>query len=66
MARQHAYEVLVSAKTSDEAIEIASEAIPPHRKIVRSEAADASAEEGPNSFRVSIWFEGSGDEGPAG
>jgi hypothetical protein len=63
MARQHKYEVLVSASTPEEAIEVASEAIAPTCTIVRSEAEDVSAEEGPHSYRVSIWFTGGkGDE----
>jgi hypothetical protein len=58
MARQHKYEVLVSAKTPEEAIDVASEAIAPGSVIVRSEAEDVSAEEGADTFRVSIWFTG--------
>ena len=52
------YEALVSASSSDEAIAIASEAIPAERQIVRSEAEDVSAVEGANSYRVTLWFEG--------
>lgn len=63
MARQHKYEVLVSAKTRAEAIAIASEAIPPHKPIVRSEARDVSAEEGPDTWLTTVVFEGGGDEG---
>lgn len=63
MARQHLYEVVVSAKTGEEAIEVASEAIPPHRKIMHADAVDVSSEEGSDSYRVSIWFAGGGDEG---
>ena len=65
MAREHKYEVLVSARTTEEAIDIASEAIAPGCTIVRSEATDVAAEEGPNTFRVSIWFSGGKGEGPA-
>ena len=66
MARQHKYEVLVSAQTPEEAIEVASEAIAPSATITRSEALDVSVEEGANTFRVSIWFTGGKDDDPAG
>ena len=62
MGRQHKYEVLVSAKTRDEAIAIGAEAIPPHRPIVRTDA-HLEAEEGPDTWRVLVVFEGGGDEG---
>ena len=52
------YEALVSAKTRDEAIEIALEAMPRGRSLVRSEAEDVSAEEGPDSYRVTVVFSG--------
>jgi hypothetical protein len=52
------YQALVSARTREEAIEIASEAISPDKQVVRVEAEDASREEGPDSWRVTLWFSG--------
>jgi hypothetical protein len=52
------YEALVSAKTREEAIEIASEAMSPEKQIVRVEAEDVSAHEGPDSWQVTLWFTG--------
>ncbi len=52
------YEALVSAKTRDEAVEIALEALPRGRTFVRSEVVDVSAEEGPDSYHVTIVFSG--------
>jgi hypothetical protein len=60
MSREMKYEALVSAKTRDEAIEIALEAMPRGRSLVRSEAEDVSAAEGPDSFRVTIVYSGVG------
>jgi hypothetical protein len=62
MGRQHKYEVLVSATTRDAAIEIAAEAIPPHRPIVRTDAW-LEPGESPDTWRVLVVFEGGGDEG---
>ena len=62
MGRQHKYEVLVSASTRDEAIEIAAEAIPPHRPIVRTDAWPEPGES-EGTWRVLVVFEGGGDEG---
>jgi hypothetical protein len=52
------YEALVSAGTREEAIAIASEAMSPEKQIVRVEAEDVSAREGPDSWRVTLWFTG--------
>ena len=52
------YQALVSARTREEAIEIASEAISPDKQVVQVEAEDVSAEDGPDSWRVTLWFEG--------
>ena len=52
------YQALVSAKTRDEAIAIASEAMSPEKRVERVEAEDVSAEEGPDSWRVTLWFSG--------
>jgi hypothetical protein len=54
----HRYDSLVSASSRDEAIEIASEALPRGKQAARIEAVDVSAAEGPDSWRVTIWFEG--------
>lgn len=64
MSREMKYESLVSASTRDEAIEIALEALPRGRHVVRTEAEDVSAEEGPNSFRVTVVY-GGGSAGEA-
>jgi len=60
MSREMKYESLVSASTRDEAIEIALEALPRGRHVVRTEAEDVSADEGPNSFRVTVVYAGGG------
>jgi len=52
------YQALVSARTRDEAIAIASEAMSPGKQIVRVEAEDVSAQEGPDSWQVTLWFIG--------
>jgi hypothetical protein len=54
----HRYDSLVSASSRDEAIEIASEALPRGKEAARIEAVDVSADEGPDSWLVTIWFEG--------
>jgi hypothetical protein len=54
----HRYDSLVSASSRDEAIEIASEALPRGKQAARVEAVDVSAREGPDSWLVTIWFEG--------
>ncbi len=60
MSRELKYESLVSAKTREEALEIALEALPRGRTFVRGEIEDVSAEEGPNSYRVTVVFSGAG------
>jgi hypothetical protein len=52
------YQALVSARTREEAIEIAAEAMAPDKQIVQVEAEDVSREEGPDSWRVTLWFTG--------
>jgi hypothetical protein len=54
--RNTRYEVLVSADSAEQAIEIASEALPKHSVLAKSEAVDASAEHGPNSWQVSLTY----------
>jgi hypothetical protein len=50
------YQALISARTREEAQEIAEEAISPDKRVVRVEIEDVSAEEGPDSWRVTLWF----------
>jgi hypothetical protein len=66
MAHELKYEVLVSARTREEAIEIAAEGLGPEQHMVRSAAEDVSATEGPDSWRVTLWFTGGrrGGDGP--
>jgi hypothetical protein len=66
MPRELKYEVLVSARSPAEAIEVAAEGLGPEQCVVRSEALDVSAVEGPDSYRVTLWFTGGrrGDDGP--
>jgi hypothetical protein len=52
------YQALVSAKTREEAVEIASEAMSPEKRVLRVEVEDVSAAEGPDSWRVTLWFTG--------
>jgi hypothetical protein len=52
------YQALISARTREEAQEIAEEAISPDKRVVRVEVEDVSAEEGPDSWRVTLWFTG--------
>jgi hypothetical protein len=52
------YQALVSAKTREEAVEIASEAMSPEKRVLRVEVEDVSAAEGPDSWRVTLWFAG--------
>lgn len=52
------YQALISARTREEAQEIAEEAISPDKRVVRAEVEDVSAEEGPHSWRVTLWFTG--------
>ena len=60
MSRELKYESLVSAKTREEAIDIALEALPRGRTFVRAEVEDVSAVEGPDSYHVTIVFSGGG------
>jgi hypothetical protein len=55
--KRGSYEHLVSARSAEEAIEIASEACPKGAKITESKAIDAAAECGPHSWLVRIKFE---------
>jgi hypothetical protein len=59
------YQALVSAKTGDEAIEIASEAIPASKPITRVHAENVADREGEDSWLVTLWFAGGHREGPA-
>ena len=64
MSRELKYESLVSAKTREEAIDIALEALPRGRTFVRAEVEDVNAVEGPDSYHVTIVFSGgAGGEG---
>jgi hypothetical protein len=56
MAHDLRYEALVSARTREEAIEIAAEALPARTKVTRAEARDVADEEGQDSWLVSLWF----------
>jgi hypothetical protein len=58
------YQALVSAKTRDEAIEIASEAIPADKTIVRVTAENVADREGEDSWLVTLWFAGGMRGGP--
>lgn len=58
MTEELRYQVLVSAKTSDEAIEIASEAIPDSKPIMRVYAENVADREGDDSWLVTLWFAG--------
>lgn len=50
------YEALVSAKSREEAIDIAAEALPENKQISRVEAQDVADREGPDSWLVTLWF----------
>jgi hypothetical protein len=67
MPHELKYEVLVSARSPEEALEIAAEGLGPEQRMVRSEVHDVSAEEGPDSYRVTLWFTGGrrGGDGPS-
>ena len=65
MAHDLRYEALVSARTREEAIEIAAEALPLGARITRIHAEDVADREGQDSWLVSLWFAGSRAEGPA-
>jgi hypothetical protein len=52
------YQALVSARSAEEAVEIAAEALSPEQQVVRSEAADVSASEGKDSYLVTLWYTG--------
>ena len=56
MAHPLRYEALVSARTRDEAIDIAAEALPARTKITRAEAEDVASREGKDSWAVTLWF----------
>jgi hypothetical protein len=65
MNDEHKYEALVSARSREEAIEIAAEGLGPKQSVVRTEVEDVSASEGPDSYRVTLWFVGGGRRGDA-
>ena len=50
------YEALISAKTREEAVEIAKEAMGQQRLVVRAEAIDVSHTEGADTWRVTLFF----------
>jgi hypothetical protein len=64
MNDQLRYQALVSAKTRDEAIEIASEAIPMGKTITRVSAENVADREGEDSWLVTLWFAGGMRSGP--
>jgi hypothetical protein len=64
MTEQLRYQALVSAKTRDEAIEIASEAIPEGKTITRVSAENVADREGEDSWLVTLWFAGGMRGGP--
>lgn len=64
MTEQLRYQALVSAKTREEAIEIASEAIPDGKTITRVSAENVADREGADSWLVTLWFAGGMRGGP--
>jgi len=56
MAHDRRYEALVSARTREEAIEIASEALPRGMHVTHAEAEDVALREGKDSWQVTLWF----------
>ena len=64
MTEELRYQVLVSAETSSEAIEIASEAIPAGKPITRVHAENVADREGADSWLVTLWFAGGQRAGP--
>jgi hypothetical protein len=64
MNEQLRYQALVSAKTREEAIEIASEAIPAGKTITRVSAENVADREGEDSWLVTLWFAGGMRGGP--
>ncbi len=66
MTDEHTYEALVSASSREEAIEVASEGLRPDQRVVRVEVTDVSASEGPDSYRVTLWFVGGARRGDGG
>ncbi|MDB4975322.1 MAG: hypothetical protein JWN48_3663 [Myxococcaceae bacterium] len=65
MTEERRYQALVSAKTSDEAIEIASEAIPERVQITRVHAENVADREGEDSWLVTLWLGSDLRAGPA-
>ncbi len=57
------FESVVSASTAEEAIEIAAEAVPKGADMTFSEAVDASADYGKDSWLVTIKFKRPEPEG---
>lgn len=64
MTEEHRYQALVSARTREEAIEIASEAIPASTPITRVHAENVADREGEDSWLVTLWFAGGRRKGP--
>ena len=62
-SKRGTYESLVSAKSAEEAIEIAAEAMPKGAEIASSRAIDAAAECGAHSWLVTIKFKRTESEG---
>lgn len=58
------YQALVSARSREEAIDIASEALPAGKQITRVEAEDVADREGKDSWLVTVWFAGGFRSGP--
>jgi hypothetical protein len=64
MAQDLRYQALVSAKTREEAIDIASEAVPAGKSITRVHAENVADREGEDSWLVTLWFAGGMRDGP--
>lgn len=64
MTQDVRYQALVSARTREEAIAIAAEALPEGRQITRVEALDVADQEGQDSWLVTLWFAGPFGRGP--
>ncbi len=64
MPHELRYEALVSATTREQAIEIASEALPAGARIARVHAEDVADREGKDSWLVTLWFAGGRGDDP--
>jgi hypothetical protein len=63
---EHRYDLLIYAETCPAAVAIALEALPDGKTPLRVEVDNLHAQEGPHSWRVTVYFDGPFGRGAQG